>query len=152
MSAILKDCKVHVHFVPSGGGGGVGFYKLKPEIQPAGGGACLILGIPLALQEIVQPTVTLDDKRTLYVFGSAWSETTINGMLLLGGNKTQGRTLGALLDWYEANKVSKRPEPVELSLGSKTINAYVVGLRLDAANPTINTQNFSIIALTASEK
>ncbi len=151
MSAILKDCKGHVHFIPSGGGGGVGFYKLEPKINAAGGGACLILGIPLAYQEIVQPTVTLDDKRTLYVFGSAWSETMINGVLLLGGNRTQGRTLGALLDWYEKNRVSKRPEPVSLSVGSKTIDAYVVGLRLDAANPAINTQNFSIIALTSPE-
>lgn len=148
MSAILKDCKGHVHFIPSGGGGGVGFYKVEPTIQPAGGGAVLILGIPLVYQEIVQPTVTLDDKRTLYIFGSAWSETMINGVLLLGGNRTQGKTLVSLLDWYETNRVSKLKGPVKLSVGSRAIDAYIVGLRIDAANPSINTQNFSIIALT----
>ena len=109
------------------------------------------MGVPLVYQEIVQPSVTLDDKRTLYVFGSAWSETTINGLLLLGDNKSQGKALGSLLDWYESNKISRRKSPVKLSVGSKSINAYVVGLRLADANPTINTQSFSIIALTGDE-
>jgi hypothetical protein len=151
MSLILKDCKGHVHFIPSGGGGGVGFYKLDPPIQNASGGACLIMGIPLVYQEIVQPVVTLDDKRTLYVFGSAWTETMINGLLLLGGNRTGGRMLAGLMDWYETNKVSKLRAPVKLSVGGRSVDAYIIGLRLDAANPNINTQNFTLMALTAND-
>ena len=151
MSAILEDCRGHVHFITSGGGGGSGFYKMNPSIPDAGGGKCLILGIPLQYQEIVQPVVTLDDKRTLYVFGSAWSETMINGVLLLGDNKSGGAIIGSLLSWYEQNKVSARPAPIVLSLGGKTVNVYVTGLRLADANPTINTQNFSIMALTSGE-
>ena len=151
MSAILEDCRGHVHFIPSGGGGGTGFYKMNPSIPAAGGGACLILGIPLQYQEIIQPVVTLDDKRTLYVFGSAWSETMINGVLLLGDNKSGGAIIGSLIGWYEANKVSVKLAPIILSMGGKTVNAYITGLRLADANPVINTQNFSIMALTSGE-
>jgi hypothetical protein len=150
MSAVFEDCKGFVHFIPSGSGKGTGFYKLKPPIPNASGGACLIQGIPLQLQEIVQPVVTLDDKRTLYVFGSAWSETTIMGVLLLGDNKSGGQQLSSLLGWYESNRVSKSKKSVELSLGGKSIDAYIVGLRLEAANPAINTQGFSILALTST--
>jgi hypothetical protein len=99
----------------------------------------------------VQPVVTLDDKRTLYVFGSAWSETTIMGVLLLGDNKSGGQQLSSLLGWYESNRVSKSKKAVELSLGGKSIDAYIVGLRLEAANPAINTQGFSIMALTSTD-
>ena len=152
MSLVLKDCKGHVHFIPSGGGGGVGFYKLDPPIPNAPGGACLIMGIPLVYQEIAQPVITLDAKRTLYVFGSAWTETMVNGLLLLGDNSSGGKQLELLIDWYESHNVSvPDAKPVSLSLGGKAVDAYITGLRLDAANPNINTQAFTLTALTAND-
>lgn len=147
MSVVLADCKGHVHAMTFSAGSG--FYKVLPDIPSADGGRCLLLGIPLALQEIVQPTVTLDDKRTLYVFGTAWNEASITGVLLLGDSTTGGAQLQSLLDWYEANRVSVLKGPVKLSLGPKGVDAYVTGLRLDAADPQFNKQMFSIILLVS---
>jgi hypothetical protein len=150
MSVVLADCKGHVHAFSSGPGGSrSGFYAVDPDIPSTGGGRCLLLGIPLALQEIVQPSVTLDDKRTLYVFGSAWNEASLTGVLLLGDSTTGGAQLQALLGWYEENRVSKKRGPVRLSLGPKGVDAYVTGLRLDAADPNFNKQMFSIMLLVS---
>lgn len=150
MSTVIADCKGFVHvFENAKGSGGTGFYKVKPPIPDAGDGRCLIQGIPIAYQEIVQPTVTLDDRRTLYVFGSAWNEIMLNGVLLLGPDKGNGDMLGSLLSWYDAHRVSKFKAPVELSVGPKSVMAYVTGLRLDAADPNFNRQAFTIIMLTA---
>jgi hypothetical protein len=149
MSTVIADCRGYVHvYSERGGSGSQGFYKLRPDIPSAGGGYCLIQGIPLAYQEIVQPTVTLDDLRTLYIFGSAWNEITVAGMLLLGPNSGGGAMLGSLLSWYDSNRVSKLEGPISLSLGPKSVDAYVTGLRLDAADPEFNKQAFSIIMLT----
>lgn len=141
MSAVIEDCRGTVHMV---GTSGAGFYKLDPDIVVNGDGKCLILGIPLALQEIVQPTVTLDDKRTLYVFGSAWNESSVTGMLLLGKNSGGGGALQDLLSWYETHRVSKSADSVRLSMGTGGVDAYVTGLRLEAADEKFNTQMFSL--------
>lgn len=151
MSLILQDCKGTVHAVSTGGvNRSAGFYNIKPDLPAnVGGGHCIILGVTLALQEIVQPTVTLDDKRALYVFGSAWNEVSLQGTLLLGGSQGTGAIAGALQTWYENNRVSVSKDPVMVSIGTSAgIRVYVVGLRLEAANPEFNTQNFSIILLT----
>lgn len=150
-SLAIENCKGHVHvFSDSGSGGGrtSGFYAIDPEIPDADGGKVLIMGVPLGFQEIVQPTVTLDDKRTLYIFGSAWSEMQVVGMLLLGEQSSRGAVLDSLLSWYESNRVSVLRKPVRVSLGTSGVNAYVVGLRLDQADPRVNTQMFSIQLLT----
>jgi hypothetical protein len=150
MSLILKDCKGVVHALSTGGANrSAGFYSIKPPLPNKGGGYCVILGITLALQEIVQPTVTLDDKRALYVFGSAWNEVTLQGVMLLGGSSSHGAVAGALQAWYEENRVSVSKKSVSVSIGTSAgMQVYVVGLRLEAANPEFNTQNFSIILLT----
>ena len=44
-----------------------------------------------------------------------------------------------LLDWYAKNRVSELKDSVQVSLGPAAVKAYVVGLRLEAANPKFNT-------------
>lgn len=143
-SYILENCAGHVHMF---GGNGGGFFKVQPEIPSTGTGKCLIVGIPITHQEIIQPTVTLDDKRSIYVFGSAWSEASISGMLLMGERSGNGEQLGALLDWYDANRISKLKAPISLSLGRSPLEAYVTGLNLGSTDPNINTQQFSVTVL-----
>jgi len=142
----IANCKGHIHTF---GNASSGFYELKPEIGEVEGSRALILGIPLAFAEIVQPTTTLDDRRVLYLFGAAWNEISISGILLLGENKTRGEQLAKLLQWYNENRVSQKRGPVQVSLGTAGIDAYVVGLRLDQANANVNTQMFSVMMVTA---
>ena len=146
MGLTIENCKGHVHVFGDGGGG---FYAIKPAIPEVGGAKALILGVPLEFQEIVQPTTTLDDKRVLYLFGTAWNRMSVAGILLLGDRDTKGAQLTRLLKWYNDNRVSESKKPIRVSLGTASLDAYVVGLRLGEANAKTNTQMFSIILLTA---
>lgn len=145
MSAAIEVCSGRVHIFRQGAGqGGVGFYKLNPEISVGNGGKVLITGAPLTYQEIVQPVVTLDDKQFLYVFGSAWTESIVQGKILMGGNENRG-AVSALIDWYKSNNVTKKMAPMQFSMGNKGVELYLVGLRVDAANSEYNTQDFTLI-------
>ena len=152
MSYLIAPCAGHVHVFSQGTGApGVGLYKIDPPIPSSSGGRCLIIGIPLTYQEIVQPSVTLDDKRALYVFGSAWSEATLSGVLLLGENSEAGAQLDCLLDWYEENRISKKMGPVSLSMGSRGVSAYVTGMQLGQVDPQFNKQTFSVGMLISKD-
>lgn len=151
MGLAIENCKGHVHIFDSdeGGSSSEGFYKISPPIPDGNDSKCLIMGAPLAFQEIVQPTTTLDDKNVLYVFGTAWNELSVSGMLLLGEASTKGALLEKLVSWYESNRVSEKMGPIEVSLGPAGVEAYVTGLRLGQANPRNNTQQFTILMVTA---
>jgi hypothetical protein len=146
MSAAIEVCSGRVHIFRQGAGqGGVGFYSLNPSIDVGNGAKVLITGAPLVYQEIVQPVVTLDDRQFLYVFGSAWTESIVQGKILMGGNENRGALL-ALTSWYNKNNVTKRGKaPLELSMGDGGAELYLVGLRVDAANSEYNTQDFTLI-------
>lgn len=156
MGLIIANCKGSVHVF---GGGersangnlslGRGFYDIFPRIPESSGSLALILGIPLDFQEIFQPSTTLDDKRVLHLFGTAWNELSLAGMLLLGDYTTRGEQLSELISWYNENRVSQRLKPIAVSLGTAGIDAYVVGLSLSQANPVNNTQMFSVRLVTA---
>jgi len=145
-STTLADCKGWVHAFD---GPSDGFYRLDPKIPDAPGSRALVLGVPLNFMEIVQPTTTLDDKRVLYLFGTAWNDITVAGILLLGNSSTGGKQLTELLQWYAAHRVSHKRGPVQVSLGDYAVDAYVVGLRLEQAEARANTQLFSIQMVTA---
>ena len=133
----------------SSGGTEGGFYKIEPAVEHAGGGRALIMAVTPNFVEIVQPTTTLDDRRILFVFGTAWNDVSVMGLLLLGDHTTKGAQLSSLLTWYNKNRVSKRPEPVLVSLGDAGFDAYVVGLSLGEADPNTNKQPFVIRLVTA---
>lgn len=145
-SQAFANCKGHIHTFDNASSG---FYAVEPAIPDAVGSKALILGIPLSFSEIVQPTTTLDDRRVLYLFGTAWNELSIAGILLLGESNTRGEQLTKLMNWYNENRVSQKRGPVQVSLGTAGIDAYVIGLRLDQANPAVNTQMFSVMMVTA---
>jgi len=159
MMVIESRCKgdVHVFGDLSGGestdgatraGGTGGFYEIEGFPTGGSGSKALILGVPLNLQEIVQPSVTLDNKRTLYVFGSAWSTVTVTGILLLGKASTRGALAGELISWFKSQRVGTSLEPVSVSVGTAKFSAYVTGLQLGEANGNTNTQAFTISMLT----
>lgn len=150
MSLIIETCVGHVHVFSRGEGSKTGMYKFSPSIPDTAETKCLIMGVNLALNEIVQPTVTLDDKRTIYIFGSAWTSSTVSGMLLLGDGPS-GSQLDALLQWYDTNRVSKKKAPVTLSMGVNKMEAFVTGLSLNDANAENNTQTFQITVLTSND-
>jgi hypothetical protein len=149
MSTLLQECAGTVHVVAQGSAGG--FYSIRPALPSSGDAKCIITGIPVNYDEIFQPSVTIDDQRAIFVFGSAWSSMTLTGILLLGPDKSGGVLANQLLEWYEQNKLSAREDSVSLSVSSKGIEAYVVGIQLGAANADNNKQEFAIKFLVSKE-
>jgi hypothetical protein len=150
MGVLFENCKGSVHAFTSGGGGlSEGFYTIEPAISETSESRALIMSVTFTFAEIVQPTTTLDDKRILYLFGTAWNDMSIMGVLLLGDHTTKGAQLSKLLSWYNENRVSESKKSISVSLGDAGLEAYVVGLSLGEADPIYNKQPFVIRLLTA---
>lgn len=143
MSALIQSCAGFVHVFPQPGGGS-GFLKLDPALPEVGDGRCIIQSTPITIREIVQPSVTLNDKRTIYVFGSAWAEGSVSGVMLLGKDGSGGSIAGALKSWYETNRVSAKSDPVTISIADAKFSGYVVGMGFGDTQPEFNKQSFSI--------
>jgi hypothetical protein len=149
MSLFIQDCRGTVHIVKVGNEtGGKGFFTLQPEIPQAANAKVLLMGSNMSLMEITQPSVTLDDQRALYVFGSAWNDVPIIGLLLLGPSQGKGAQLTSLLNWYASNRVGKKMGPVEFSMGTSAFDVFVTGLAVEQADPHYNRQSFVITAVT----
>lgn len=153
MSAVIEFCPGRVHVFKQGDGNeGEGFYKLDPKIDVGSGGKVLIMGAPIELREIVQPVVTLDSKRILYTFGSAWTEAVVQVKVLLGESSSSGESLGALQKWYEKNRVSKKnKEPVKISIATAAHQGYLVGMRIGQADSNYNTQDASMTFMLSDD-
>ena len=144
MSAIIEPCAGFVHVFPQAGGGS-GFLKLKPEIPESNDSRVIIQATPIVLREIVQPSVTLDKKRTIYVFGSAFAEGSVSGIMLLGKDGSGGGIAGALKGWYESNRISAGGKsPVTISIADAQYEGYVIGMSFGEAMPEFNKQGFTI--------
>ena len=143
MSAIIETCTGFVHVFTQPGGGS-GFLKLDPELPSAGDGKIIMQATPITLREIVQPSVTLNDKRTIYVFGSAWAEGSVSGLMLLGKDGEGGAIAGALKNWYESNRVSASSEPVSISIADASYSGYLTGMQFGDGDPNFNKQQFSL--------
>jgi len=150
MSAIIESCAGVVHVITQQTGGGGGFLKLLPDLPEASdGGRCVIRSTPITLREIVQPSVTLDDTRKIYVFGSAWAEGNVTGLMLLGRDGAGGGALAAAMrDWYDTNRISKKKsDPLTISVADAHYSAYLTGMAFGETNPDNNTQGFTLTFL-----
>lgn len=146
MSANIEFCAGRVHIFRQGNGSeGTGFYFLDPEITVGSGSKVLVMGAPLTFREIVQPVVTLDDKRILFSFGSAWSEAAVLVKVLIGESSSDGSALRAVQTWYEEHRLSKKMEtPVGISIANKANDAFLVGMSIGQADATYNTQDVTL--------
>lgn len=156
MSFVIEPCHGTVHVFQQGtGGSGVGLYSVESLPVTAGdGGRIIISGVSMELREIVQPSITLDDVRTLFYFGSGWNQISVNGLLLLGPGQgsSGGQILATLQNWYDSNRVSASNQAVTISLGAGgPFTSYVIGLSLGSVDPTFCKQAFTINALTSKK-
>jgi hypothetical protein len=153
MSANIEFCPGRVHIFKQGKGtAGTGFYDLEPKVEAGGGGKVLVMGAPLTFREIVQPVVTLDDRRILFTFGSAWSEANVLLKVLLGDSNSAGAALGSVQQWYTANRLSKKKsEPCKISIATKGHWAYLVGMSVGQADPNYNTQDVTLTFMLSED-
>ncbi len=153
MSANIEFCPGRVHIFKQGEGNeGTGFYQLNPKIDVGGEGKVLVMGAPINLREIVQPVVTLDDRRILYAFGSAWAEANVVVKLLLGAATSAGAALGAAQSWYNEHRLSKKMKtPVEISIATKAHEGYLVGMSIGQADANYNTQDVNMTFMLSED-
>ena len=152
MSAMIDFCQGKVHIFKQGAGNeGTGFYQLDPKISVSGG-KVLVMGAPLTFREIVQPVVTLDDRRILFAFGSAWSEANVILKILLGTASGAGAALGSVQSWYHENRLSKKmTTPVKLSIATKAHEVFLVGMSIGAADSNCNTQDVTLTFMLSED-
>lgn len=149
MSAIIQSCDGFVHVFTQPGSG---FLRLSPDLPEGSGGdggKIIIQATPITMREITQPSVTLNDKRTIYVFGSAWAEGSVSGILLLGKDGTGGALAGSLKGWYETNRISKKKAPITISIASASYTGYLTGMSFGDCEPMYNKQTFTLSFLIA---
>ena len=145
MSANIEFCPGKVHVFKQGSGSeGVGFYKLTPTVDVGSEGKVLVMGVPLEFREIVQPVVTLDDRRILYSFGSAWSSGSAMLKILLGESSGSGQALNSVQSWYSSNRLSALKGSIELSIANKAHEVFLIGMSLGAADANYNTQDVTL--------
>lgn len=142
MSIDFHECNGTIHKVQDGGGRGV--YQVRPGL-PSGTGVTVINQIDVGMQEIVQPVTTLDGKKMLYVYGSAWSDGQLSATQYLGNNYESVSNAGLIVRWYMENRVSVLNGPIDISIGVDGVEAYVVGIRMGQIDPGFNKQEFTIL-------
>lgn len=126
-------------FVHTIGGRQPGIYKVEGlEFE-----GVLITGIDLNAEDIIQRQQSINGLRILYTAGPAFGELGIAGEVLLGpsGEGSSSRS-SAIINWFNANRVSASDTPVNVSLGQASEKVFLHRLTITQANPELNTQSF----------
>lgn len=109
-------------------------------------------------------TVIIDDIRTdqatnqqfntslaeavyMYVFGDQMGITALSGKLFSASCDDGGKSgIEAMLDYYKANRASKRQAPIQISIGNTTLNGFMTRLVIHAsgAGETNRVNNFTL--------
>jgi hypothetical protein len=151
---ILVPCRGSVYKVnPTEDDGESGFFEiegLSPKKGP--GDALLINSVNPQESDIVLPIVTLENTGILYSFGSNFGDISISGMVLLGKAGAPGESLQTLIDFFDSNRVSKKPEPTTVTGPSSAWNVFLIGLAIGEADSSINAQSFSFTGKIAKPK
>lgn len=152
--AILTPCRGNVYKVnPVENAGEVGFFFIPTLRAKKGqGDALLIMSVSPSKSDVVAPVVTLENTRILYSFGANFGNITISGMILLGKSGTPGESLKTLIDFFEQNRVSKKPEAIAVSGPRTSWKVFLTGLNVGEADASNNTQSFSLIGVIAEPK
>lgn len=144
MGKVIQVCPGRVWTFSQGKDGGSGMFKLRPEITVSGG-KVILNGPSVGGSEIVQPEATLDRKKFLYLYGSAWTDVAIQGRVLLGESSDARKNMSKLQEYFERFRVSKAKRPIALSSGKKAQEIYLVGLQFGQINPQFHYMDFTLL-------
>lgn len=146
MGLLINNCQGHVYVLTVGSAGGQdgGFYSLEPALPDN----VLITSMPLGFIEVMQPVLTLDDKRILYTYGSAWNQLSVACKILLGPSSEGGKLIADVSKYYKNNRLSESSEPIGISMGTAGVDAYLIGMAFGASDPNLNTLDFNLQFVT----
>lgn len=128
---IFGNSEGKVVAISSGHGAGVALIKVGG--MPAT--AAIITGVGFGQGSNVQFMHTLKNKIYVYAFGERMGEIEVSGLFFYDGctlGKNQGKQL---VDYYKANSVSKKAEPVTITLFGATIRGFLREISVKGQDP-----------------
>lgn len=122
------------------------------QTQSASGcGLILITEVNYKKSDIVIPIAASDDIRIAFLFGKAFSDVEIKGILFLGKSGARiGRPLKALENYFEQNRASTSKSTIQVSLaGAANIKfkAILHTMSVEQWNNDMNSINFVLHGL-----
>lgn len=142
-----------------GGPGKVAFYTgavqagatIKPLIRtdPAidfDSTRSIVTRVAMSQQTNHQFLHTLGNEIHIYVFGDRIGQMTISGLSFgpncEGVNSNFG--IEKMLEWYNVNKLSTRPDPVRVQIGNVPVRGFVASLDVDVVDPKTWVTQFNL--------
>lgn len=145
MFSVQRGCVACVR--QSGGSSGTGYRidGLSTRTCPP----IIITGVNPSSNDIVQPLVTMDGKKIVYVFGESIGDIVINGEALLGPNAAAG-TMDRVVDFFRSRRLSSGGgSKVNVSAPGGAYKVWITGMGLGSANAEFNTLPFTLTGLIA---
>jgi hypothetical protein len=101
----------------------------------------IITGMTLSQQTNVQFLHTIGSLVFVYVFGDRIGQLSLTGLSFAarcGVDGDAGPDHGAskMLDWYRANRVSRRQNPVKVTIGKEVIEGFVTSFQENVVEPS----------------
>lgn len=128
-----------------------GWYRLDGLDSGSEEAPILVLGAQVADTDIVFPMTAIGDIQIVTVFGRKIGDIQILGTVLCGTADTQGDSFGEVVQFFQANRVSKKMGPTRLSMpGGSNYNVLIHGLGLSQPDGQYNVQPFIIYGMIAS--
>jgi hypothetical protein len=119
---------------------------------------CIITRVTFAQRTNFQFLHTLGQQIFLYVFGDRIGQMSLSGVAFFQKCPAEtGNAEGAkqFMDYYRRNKLSKRAEPVKITIGggtNATISGFITSSALDVVSPESNLFSFNLDVATIPEE
>ena len=101
-----------------------------PRLKAPGAASTVLFGAMVWQQNTHQQfSTSLDGSIYIYVFGDQMGSVKLSGIafdkLCEGGGKTG---LAIVLDYYNQNRASQRPTPIQVNVADKTVQGFLTGI------------------------
>ena len=136
--------------VYSTGGSSPGLYALEGLSSGGSSGPIVLIdSANVKDMDLVSPVSGLGNSKIIYVFGTAVSDVTISGRVLLGPSGKASDGISKVKSYFESNRVFKSRKGVNLSVPGAAYRIQLVGFALGQPDAQYNIQQFVISGLLA---
>lgn len=131
-----------VYKIDTGGSSSQGFIELSPPLRGSTASPIVLESASVTQKDLVVPKPTLGDKKVIYSFGEDFGDVQIRGAILLGEVGKSMSGFAPVAGYFEANKTSKKKNPIEVSIGKKAYKFYLTTLAVGELDAQFNIQRF----------
>lgn len=126
-------------------------YSLDPDIS-FDASASIVTRFTMSQQVNVQFLHTMGAHVYVYVFGDRIGSISLSGLSFACVCDQSQSGAEAAFEWYKQNRVSKRREPVKVTIGNATpVEGFVTGFTEDVVDPATNLVQWGVNIVTLPE-